>query len=94
MKRQRLFVILLGALVLGVTFAIISGDQGLMTFYRTRRRMQQLRNELTDSLRTVDSLSLEAGRLKNDTTHIERIAREKYGMAGKNEKIFKFVEEK
>ena len=95
MKRQRLFVaLLLGALFLGVTVAVVSGDQGLMTLYRTWRRIQRLRTEVTDSLRIVDSLSVEAGRLKNDTAHIEHIAREKYGMVGKNELIYKFVEEK
>ncbi|MBN1306879.1 MAG: septum formation initiator family protein [Chitinispirillaceae bacterium] len=95
MKRQRLFVVfLLGALFLGVTIAVVSGDQGLMTFYRTWRRMQRLRIELADSLRTVDSLSVEAGRLNDDTAYIERIAREKFGMARKNETIYKFVEEK
>ena len=94
MKRQRLVVGLLGAAVLGVMLMVFSGEQGLMTFYRTWRQMQHLLREIKHSRTTVDSLTQEADRLKNDTAHIERIAREKYGMAGKNEKMYKFIEEK
>ena len=50
--------------------------------------------ELPTSRRTIDSLKIEIERLKNDTAYIERIAREKYGMARENEKMFKFVEGK
>ena len=94
MKRQRLVVGLIGALVIGVTVMVFSGDQGLMTFYRTWRQMQHMRREIKSARTTVDSLTREADKLKNDTAYIERIAREKYGMAGKNEKMYKFIEEK
>jgi cell division protein FtsB len=37
---------------------------------------------------------LEIKKLKTDTAYIEKIAREKLGMAGKTEKVYKFIEEK
>ena len=73
---------------------MLTGDQGVVAFYRTWRQMQELQTELDNSRKAIDSLTVEIERLKNDTTYIERIAREKYGMARKNEKMYKFVEEK
>ena len=52
--------------------------------------MEQEIKELND---TVDSLKETIEKLKNDTAYIERIAREKLGMAKKGEKVYKFVEE-
>jgi cell division protein FtsB len=40
-----------------------------------------------DSLKKMEKL------LKNDTAYIEKTAREKLGMAKKNEKVYKFVDE-
>lgn len=94
MKLKRLVVGLLGAAILGITLMIFVDDQGLITFYRTWRQMQQVRREIRNSRAAIDSLTREAERLRNDTAYIERIAREKYGMAGKDEKMFKFIEEK
>ncbi len=85
---------MIGLLIAGAAVTLLSGDQGLMTFYRTWRQMQDLRKELTESQKTIDSLKVEIDRLRNDTAHIERIAREKYGMARENEKMYKFIEEK
>jgi len=94
MKRHRLLIVLIGALFIGVTAALVSGDQGLMTFYRTWKRIARLDRKLADSHRIADSLAIEVNRLKNDTTYMERIAREKYGMARENEQMYKFIEEK
>jgi len=41
----------------------------------------------------MDSLSVQNQRLKSDTAYMEKIAREKLGMARKDEKVYKFIEE-
>jgi cell division protein FtsB len=94
MKRQRLYAMVIGLLIAGAAVTLLSGDQGLATFYRTWRQIKDLRKELTESQKTIDSLKVEIDRLRNDTAHIERIAREKYGMTRENEKMYKFIEEK
>ena len=94
MKRQRVIIGAGGFLVIILVVILFSGDQGVVTFYRTWRQMQELQIELDNSRKAIDSLTVEIERLKNDTAYIERIAREKYGMARKNEKMYKFVEEK
>ncbi len=94
-QRRRRLVIGAGCVVvLAVGGALLAGDQGVVALYRTWRQMRSLNEELNTSRQTIDSLKIEIQRLKNDTAYIERIAREKYGMARKNEKMFKFVEGK
>jgi cell division protein FtsB len=94
LKHRRKIIAVAGVLFTGAAIALLSGDQGLFTFYSTWRQIRDLRRELDQSHRTVDSLRVENHRLKHDTAYIERIAREKYGMAKENEKMYKFIEEK
>lgn len=69
------------------------GDQGWIALYKSYQQVKTLKNEVKNSEMLIDSLKNEIDRLKNDTAFIERIARERLGMARRNEKIFKFVEE-
>jgi len=82
--------------ILVVLFAILffSGDQGIATYFQTSRKIRELTTEITQTQHTIDSLTLEIKRLKNDTSYIEKIAREKYGMARSDETMYKFIEEK
>ena len=52
-----------------------------------------MEREIKELNETVDSLKKTIEKLKTDTAYIERIAREKLGMAKKGEKVYKFVEE-
>jgi len=94
LKPQRVFAAGMLVFVVGVIAVLFTGDQGLVTFYRTWRRMKDLRGEMFESRQRVDSLEAEIQRLGSDTAYIERIAREKYGMTADREKMFKFIEEK
>lgn len=94
LKPQRVFVVGMVVFVVGVVAVLFTGDQGFVTFYRTWRRMKDLRGEMSESRQTVDSLEAEVQRLGSDTAYIERIARENYGMTADKEKMFKFIEEK
>jgi cell division protein FtsB len=94
MKRRRLFAAVAGAAFVVMVIVVFTGDQGILTFYHSFRQVKKLRMELDNSHHVIDSLKIEIDRLKNDTVYIEQIAREKYGMTGKNEKMYKFIEEK
>jgi len=76
------------ALLTGTGFFFF-GKQGLYyVMVEQRHRSAEIRNQR----HTIDSLKLEITKLTSDTGYIERIAREKLGMAKKNEKVYKFVE--
>jgi cell division protein FtsB len=90
-KIIRLIFIGVAAIMLLLLFA---GRYGLINLYqRVYRPLAAQRTELTQLRRLSDSLQQEKRRLETDTAYIERIAREKLGMARKDETIFKFVDE-
>jgi cell division protein FtsB len=79
------------AIALGFLFL---GKDSIINLYASRCDIKRKEREIVSLHLEIDSLTIEIKRLKNDTAYIEKIAREKLGMAGKNEKVFKFVEEK
>jgi cell division protein FtsL len=93
-KRIQTIILIVISVVLFFLAISLFGNQGFFAVYKAYKQDRVLKQQITDSKRTIDSLKLEIERLKNDTTYIERIAREKLGMARRNEKIFKFIEEK
>ncbi len=77
-----------------VLFALLSLVLvGNLNLYRVYRRTRNLRGRVEALNRTIDSLNVEIENLKSDTAYIEKIARERLGMARKDEKIYKFIEE-
>jgi cell division protein FtsB len=91
-KRGMLFLIVIGAIVLsGGSGVFLFGKQGIVYPYR---QLAKDHIAIETARRTVDSLRLEIKRLTSDTACIERIAREKLGMARQNEKVYKFIEKR
>jgi cell division protein FtsL len=93
-KRIQIIILIVISVVLFFLAISLFGNQGFLAVYKAYKQDRVLSQQITDNKRTIDSLKLEIQRLKSDTTYIERIAREKLGMARRNEKIFKFIEEK
>lgn len=80
--------------VLVALYALLGGAKGIAGMYRLHKDVGRIEEQLRETRATVDSLEREVARLKNDTAYIERTAREKLGMAHRDERIYKFVEEK
>ena len=81
-------------IVVGVTIAVVlltgrSGFIALFQAYNTNKKMELQAEELQ---KNIDSLKIVIERLQTDTVYIERVAREKLGMAKKNERVYKFSE--
>jgi cell division protein FtsB len=89
----------IGRWLLAVTAAVflyflLSGPGGLVNIYRSHLHVNRLEEELGRLNTAVESLGTEIERLKHDTLYIEKTAREKLGMAGDGERIYKFIEQK
>ena len=81
-------------ILLGVSFLIIIfliGDHGIYQLYKinAQRKITQKRIEELKTERVL--LENEKNRLETDLDYIERLAREKYRMAKKGEKVFKVI---
>ena len=87
---KKLFLLLIAG---GVITAFLFNDRGLISWYKYSMERERIESEL-DSLRAVEStLREEIEKLKFAPEYLEKIAREKYGMAKKGEKVYKVVPE-
>lgn len=93
-KKRKLGRWILAAAVVAVVFVLFSGPDGLVGLYRTHRELAETRGELQRLHKAVDSLTLEIRRLQSDTSYIEKLARERLGMAREKETVYKFIEKK
>lgn len=73
-------------------FFFLNGSDGMIALFNAYRENKQLETKISDLNETIDSLKVTIEKLKTDTTYIEKMAREKLGMAGKDETVYKFVE--
>ena len=94
MKKKKLAALIIVSVVAVAVMAVLTfGDRGFLDVYRLHSMETVRAKEVAEAQAKIDSLKAEIERLKNDTAYIEKIAREKLGMAKKDEVIFKFVEE-
>ncbi len=91
---RRLRTILIIGAVAAFLYFLVGGPRGVVQSYKLYTSVRKLERELAVTQSTIDSLRCEVDRLKNDTAYIEHMARQKLGMARRDEKIYKFVEEK
>jgi cell division protein FtsB len=88
-RRMVLFAVLAAAALI-----LFFGIGSAVTLYGPYTEVRHLENDLRQAKAAIDSLNREIHSLKTDTAYMERIARERLGMARKDEKIYKFVGEK
>ncbi len=83
-------ILITSAVILLIIFFF--GDHGLYQLYRVRNEREQIKREI-EHLRT-ERIRLEGKKqlLENDFEYIERLARERYRMARKGEKVFKVID--
>ena len=88
-KIIKLFL-LLGIGILLITFFF--GDHGLYHLYTIKSERNKIQKEIDHLREKRVVLEDEKTRLKTDFKYIEEMAREKYRMAKKGEKVFKVIE--
>ncbi len=74
-------------------YSLLTGNGGLLNIYSTHKATKHLEQQMVEVQRKIDSLKAYNHKFKTDTLFIERIAREKLGMARKDEVVFRFIEE-
>lgn len=82
----------MGAVALLIIFFF--GDHGLYQLYTLKTERAQIQKQINSLRKEKIALESEKTKLKSDYKYIEKLAREKYRMAKKGEKVFKVIEEK
>ena len=83
-KKRLLWV---GALLM-LGYLLIGGEYNFYNLFNMKTRKKQLAREIIKAEKERETLYNEIDKLKNDSTYIEKIAREEYMMGKKEEKIY------
>jgi cell division protein FtsB len=89
-KIGRWIALVVGCLLVASLFV---GKAGVGRIYRSFVDVKKKERALAGQRAELDSLAAQNARLKSDTAYMEKIAREKLGMARKDEKVYKFIGE-
>ena len=96
-KHKRIVIPIISVIVIVILCALLyfslTSESSVFNLYLSGRNNKAMEQEINELNETIDSLKETIEKLKTDTAYIERIAREKLGMAKKGEKVYKFVEE-
>ena len=83
-------ILVLGSLILIIIFFF--GDHGLYQLYQLRSEKAKIQSTISSLRKKKQLLEEEKTKLSNDSKYIEQLAREKFRMAKKGEKVFKVIE--
>jgi cell division protein FtsB len=84
------FKVLLFATAFVIFFVI--GDYGLYQIWVLNKKQKSAENSIRNLQVQKDSLIVKKENLEHDIEYIEKIARERYRMAKKGEKVFRVIE--
>ena len=85
-------ILIIGALMLLIIFFF--GDHGLYQLYLLRSERSEIQATITALREQKQTLEVEKNKLTTDSKYIEQLARERFRMAKKDEKVFKVIERK
>ena len=83
-------ILVVGTLILLIIFFF--GDHGLYQLYQLRSEKAKIQSTISFLREKKQLLEEEKTKLSNDPKYIEQLARERYRMAKKGEKVFKVIE--
>lgn len=85
-------ILIISILLASITFLFFN-ENGVLKFLKMKSEMNQLNNEILKAEDRLRILNAEIDSLKTSRKKNEKVAREKFDMMNKNEKVFK-IEEK
>jgi cell division protein FtsB len=89
-KKRRAWRILLFLSLIALLVFLSTGKRGFIQQFRVKQKQKQLKKEIAELQNIKEMMDEEEKKLDEPET-IEKIAREKYGMAKKNEKVYRVV---
>lgn len=84
--------IILGGILIGLSLYLIFAEKGLMKRAKLEIELNRLKKKIEIMERENVSLKQKIHKLETDPKEIERIAREKYGMAKEGEEVYNIKE--
>ncbi len=94
LQENRLLKIVIGLIVVAVAWLLFAPGTGVYSLIKQRSRTAALEQQTEELINTNEELRAEIERLKHDQAYLEKVAREKYGLLKKNERVFDFSRSK
>jgi len=93
LQENRLLKIVIVLIAAAVLWLLFAPGTGVYSLVKMRSRTAALEQQTEELIKTNEKLKAEIDRLKNDEAYLEQVAREKYGLLKKNERVFDFSKE-
>ncbi len=89
MKRFKFKKLLYLVILLIIIFFLFFNEYGVIRYLKIKGEISDLNSRIENAQKKIDSLHSEIDSLNNNLYKIEKVAREKYHMLGKNEQALK-----
>ncbi|MBT8328469.1 MAG: septum formation initiator family protein [Desulfofustis sp.] len=90
LQENRLLKIIITLVVLTIAWLLFAPGSGVYSLVKQNNRMAELERQTEALIKSNEELQAEIERLKHDQAYLEQVAREKYGLLKKNERVFDF----
>lgn len=90
LQENRLLKIIIVLIVGAVIWLMFAPGTGVYSLIKLRSTTKELEQQTQALIKTNEELRAEIERLKHDQAYLEQVAREKYGLLKKNERVFDF----
>jgi len=90
LQENRLLKIIIVLIIIAVIWLLCAPGTGLYSLMKQRRITADLEKQTNELEQTNEQLRAEIDRLIHDDAYLEQVAREKYGLLKKNERVFDF----
>ena len=90
LQENRLLKVIIVLTIISFMWLFFAPGTGVYSLMKQRSRTVDLEEQTEALKKTNEQLRAEIDRLKHDQAYLEQIAREKYGLLKKNERVFDF----
>jgi len=87
-QNRKIFLIA-GIIALVILLWLTFSPWGAISYFKLERELGETRSRNHELTETNRAMTAEIDRLKNDSTYLEKVARDQYGLLRKNEVVFK-----
>lgn len=91
-RSKLIFRISILAVALAVVAFLFFNEYGIMKYLKLKGEISDIEKQISDADNQLRALQAEIDSLKTSNVKIEKVAREKYNMLRKNEKVLKVEE--
>jgi cell division protein FtsB len=89
-QEGRVMKIVIALALIAVLWVVFAPGSGIVTLVKKRSELNRLQKEKAQLEQQIGALQEDIDRLQNDPAYLEDIARRKYGLLKKNEKVYDF----